>query len=323
MTGRSSRIGHEIRIGNRKSATATATKWSARVMTSLDARATVAKTARGDVQVAREGQGPPVLAIHGGPGGFDQGIAWCWHLRDGGCEVIAPSRPGYLRTPLESGRTPEEQADLYAAILDSLDIARTAVLGFSTGGPSAVQLAARHPDRITALFLDTAILLPFKPPISALRRTSFESSFFVWLSYLMVNRWPGHMARFMVNGVSRDLSKQQRDKAASWIVSDPDRLRSLQEQFASIAPKKHRTDGWVNDLFNERELEPLPFAEVVAPTLIAHGTNEAFVPLEHAINAVESIPNAELVLVDEGHHILSLSRHHGPVARRQLELVHG
>jgi len=236
--------------------------------------------------------------------------------------VLALSRPGYLRTPLASGRTPEKEADLYAAILDSLGIARAAVLGFSSGGPSAVHFAARHPDRVTALFLDVAILLPFQIPIGALGRATFESSLFVWLSYVMVTRWPGLMTRFMVSGVAHDLDREQREKAASWITSHPDRLRSLQEQFASIAPKSARTKGWVNDEFNERRLGPLPFAEVTVPTLIAHGTNEAIVPIEHATNAAETIPNAELILVEEGHHILSLSRHYGRVARRQLELAH-
>jgi pimeloyl-ACP methyl ester carboxylesterase len=297
--------------------------WSDKVMASLDERATVLNTARGDVQLAREGRGPPVLAIHGGPGGFDQGLAWCQHLRDGGCEVIAPSRPGYLRTPLQSGRTPEDQADLYAAALDTLGIARTAVLGFSSGGPSAVHFAARHPDRITALFLDTAILRPFEPPIGALMRATLESSFFVWLSYQMVTRWPGLMARFMIDGVSDELSKDQRKEAANWINSHPARLHSMQEQFTSIAPQENRKLGWANDQFNERDLAPLPFANVVAPTLIALGTNDAIVPVAHATTAVEKIPNADLVLVEEGHHILSLSGHYGPVARRQLELAQG
>lgn len=110
-------------------------------------RAPVLQAASGEVQLARDGEGPPVLVSHGGPGGFDLGVAWCRHLREGGCELLAPSRPGYLRTPPESGRSPAAQADLYAAMLDALEIERVTMLGFSAGGPAAVHFAARHPDR--------------------------------------------------------------------------------------------------------------------------------------------------------------------------------
>jgi pimeloyl-ACP methyl ester carboxylesterase len=124
--------------------------WSDRLMGALDERATMVYTSRGDVQVAREGQGPPVLVVHGGQG-FDIGLAWCRNLLDGGCEVLAPSRPGYLRTPLESGRTPQDQADLYAAMLDTLDIERVAVLGFSSGGPSAVGVSVLLCKRVASV----------------------------------------------------------------------------------------------------------------------------------------------------------------------------
>ena len=296
--------------------------WSDRLMASLDGRSTVLETARGNVQLARRGHGPPVMVSHGGPGGFDLGLAWCWHLLDRGCELLAPSRPGYLRTPLESGRTPEDQADLYAATLDALGLERAAILGFSTGGPAAVHFAARYPDRTAALFLDAAILAPFEPPMSALRRATMETGPFVWLSYQMVIRQPRLMVRFMIDGVSHGLSKEQKDAGAGWITSDPTRLRSLQEQFASIAPQRYRKAGWVNDQANERNLAPLPFGAVAAPTVIAHGTSDAIVPLEHSTNAAEMIDGAELILVEEGHHILSLSRNYELVAERQLELVH-
>lgn len=295
--------------------------WSDRLMTSFDERATVLSTARGEVQLARQGQGPPVLAIHGGPGGFDLGLAWCRHLRDGGCEVLAPSRPGYLRTPLQSGRSPESQADLYASMLDTLGIERAAILGFSSGGPSAVHFAARHPDRTTALFLDTAILLPFKAPINALQRATIESRFVVWLSYQLASRKPKLLTSFTVAGTSDGLSKVQKRAAIDWIRSDPTRLQDLQEQFAAIAPPKYRKLGWTNDEANEAGLAPLPFADITSPTLIAHGTNDGIVPVEHATNAADKIAGAELILVDEGHHLLSASRNYGPVAHRQLELA--
>ena len=69
-------------------------------------------------------------------------------------------------------------------------------------------------------------------------------------------------------------------------------------------------------------MAPLTFANVTSPTLIAHGTNEAIVPLEHATNAADQIADAELILVEEGYHALSLSRNYGPAAQRQLELAH-
>jgi pimeloyl-ACP methyl ester carboxylesterase len=296
--------------------------WADTVIAGLDERANVISTALGDVQLAREGTGAPVLVVHGGPGGFDQGLAWCRHLRDGGCEVLAVSRPGYLRTPLESGPGPADQADLCAALLDELRIERVSILGFSSGGPSAVQFAARHPDRTTALLLDSAVLLPFEPPIGRLRQATFESSPVVWLTYRFAGRKPGLMTSFMISGVSRELDKEQKRAAVDWITSHPARLRSVQEQWRSIAPRKYRQAGWANDKANEADLAPLPFADVTAPTLIAHGVRDAIMPIEHATNAARQIAGAELIMVEEGHHLLSMSRHYGPVAELQFELTH-
>lgn len=296
-------------------------RWSQRLVDSLDERATVLRTSRGDAQLARNGSGPPVLVMHGGPGGFDLGLAWCRHLRDGGCELLAPSRPGYLRTPLRSGRTPEDQADLCAAILDALQIERAAVLGFSSGGPSAVHFAARHPERTTALFLDAAVLLPFEPPIGKLRQATYESSVLVWLSYHLATKRPDLATRFMVDGVADGLTKEQARAAVDWISGDPDRRQMMRDQWTSIAPQKCRKPGWTNDKANERDLAPLPFADITAPTLIAHGANDAIIPSEHATNAASGIANAELIMVEEGHHILSISRHYASVAQRQLALV--
>jgi hypothetical protein len=106
----------------------------------------------------------------------------------GGCELLVPSRPGYLRTPLESGRTPEDQADLYAAMLDSLEIERAAHLGGSV----------------------------------------FEVGALVWLSHQIVSRRPALMTSFVINGMSEGLTKRQKRAAADGINSDPARLQGIQ-----------------------------------------------------------------------------------------------
>jgi len=297
--------------------------WSGRLMAALDDRADLVPAARGPMQLARDGSGPPVLVSHGGPGGFDLGLAWCRHLRDNGCELLAPSRPGYLRTPLSSGRTPADQADLYAAMLDRLEIERVAIVGFSSGGPSAVQFAARYADRTSALILESAILLPFSPPINALQRAAIESRPLVWLTGQIAQRKPELVAKLSVDGMSAGLNSEQRRAAVHWINSDPARLDRMQEISACTAPPKYRAAGWANDKANEAELAPLPFADIASPTLIAHGASEGIVPVEHATNAADLIAGSELLLVEEGHHALPLSRDYAEVARRQAELAHG
>ena len=58
------------------------------------------KTAVGPIEYAEAGEGPPVLVIHGAGGGFDQGLDIGEGFLQRGFRVIAPSRFGYLRTPL-------------------------------------------------------------------------------------------------------------------------------------------------------------------------------------------------------------------------------
>ena len=296
-------------------------RWADRLMSSLDERASVVNTELGPIQVAREGAGPSVLSIHGSPGGFDQGLIWARHLRNGGCQLVAPSRPGYLRTPLDSGRKPSEQADLYASMLDALHIDKVTILGISSGGPSAVHFAARHPNRTKALLLDAAVLLPISPASSAIERAVFESGIGVWLSCQVAKRWPRLTAASVVDALAAGLSRDRKRDAVEWITSSPARLDSVVELPTSLAPRSFREPGQRNDESNEINLDPLPFAKVTVPTLVAQGKNDAFPLIDHATSTACKISDAELILVEEGHHGLPWCRHIDVVARRQLELA--
>ena len=296
-------------------------RWADRLMSSLDERAFMIETALGPIQVAREGAGPSVLSIHGSPGGFDQALIWARHLRNGGCQLVAPSRPGYLRTPLDSGRKPSEQADLYASMLDALHIDKVTILGISSGGPSAVHFAARHPNRTKALLLDAAVLLPISPASSAIERAVFESGVGVWLSCQVAKRWPRLTTASVVDALSAGLSRDRKRDAVEWITSSPARLDCVVELPTSLAPRRFREPGQRNDESNEINLDPLPFAKVTVPTLVAQGENDAFPLIDHATSAACEISDAELMLVEEGHHGLPWCRQIDVGAQRQLELA--
>ena len=104
--------------------------------------------------IREPGDGRPVLAVHDGAGGgYDQGLLIAASFLGGGFKVIAPSRFGYLRTPVPVDASPAAQADAHAALLDWLGVDKAVVVGVSAGAPSATQLALRHPDRVAALIL--------------------------------------------------------------------------------------------------------------------------------------------------------------------------
>ena len=93
------------------------------------------------------------LAIHGAGGGFDQSLDLAHDFLGSGFRVVAPSRFGYLRTPLPADASPMAQADAHACLLDALNLQKVVVIGGSMGAPSAMQLCIRHPERCSALIL--------------------------------------------------------------------------------------------------------------------------------------------------------------------------
>jgi len=206
-------------------------------------------------------------------------------------------------------------------MLDALHIDKVTILGISSGGPSAVHFAARHPNRTKALLLDAAVLLPISPASSAIERAVFESGVGVWLSCQVAKRWPRLTAASVVDALSAGLNKDRKRNAVEWITSSPARLDCVVELPTSLAPRRFREPGQRNDESNEINLDPLPFTKVTVPTLVAQGNNDAFPLIDHATSAACKISDAELMLVEEGHHGLPWCRHIDVVARRQLELA--
>ena len=132
-------------------------RWKRSLSSILERNSEIAITSAGEIEYALRGSGPVLLILHGGPGGYDQGLLDYEIWTEGGFSVLSISRPGYLRTPLTTGVTFEEQADAIDALLVSLEISEVAVLGASAGGPVALQFALRHPKRIRALILMAAV----------------------------------------------------------------------------------------------------------------------------------------------------------------------
>jgi pimeloyl-ACP methyl ester carboxylesterase len=94
--------------------------------------------------------GTSVFVLHGTPGSrFSGQHPHPERVRSAGLRVITYDRPGYGRSTRQPGRSVVDCVGDVAAIADELDIERFAVTGGSGGGPHALAVASRLPDRVT------------------------------------------------------------------------------------------------------------------------------------------------------------------------------
>ena len=139
----------------------------------------------GVIEYALQGQGPTMLALHGSGGGFDQGIEFAEPFLHSGFQVLAQSRFGYLRSSFPADPSPTRQADALAHLLQKLRIEKVIAVAASAGAHSALELALRHTNLLSALILivpsayhpGTAATPHFGPAMLAILKVAFRSDF--------------------------------------------------------------------------------------------------------------------------------------------------
>ena len=255
----------------------------------------VATTPQGRMIYGQDGDGPPVLVIHGSGGGFNQALHYAQRLGDD-FRWIAPSRFGYLGTPLPPDASPDAQADAYAALLDALEISRAPVIAISAGGPSALKFALRHPDRCSGLVMLSAVskgMIDVSPNPDALLKLfdlTLVSDYAVWLALQLARR--GIVPPLGVpRSVVRALATDEKDWLETWL--------------RNVLPVYARRAGWINDYRQILYLELLPLDQIATPALIVHAEDDTLVTLErHARFCAETIPAARLIAFPSGGHLL-------------------
>jgi len=296
------------------------TSWRSDRLADLDGGSELAKTGSGEVEYVRQGDGPPLLVFHGALGGYDQAVLFGEQFLEAGMEVIAPSRPGYLRTPLADGITPEQQADRMMALLDTLGIPQVAVLGVSAGAPAAVQFAVRHPQRVRALVLISPMLTRGLPKgASALGRTMLghlTGDVGSWLAVEAVERDPRRVLEGFFE-ISSQGNATDREVVVRSVLENPKQLEWFRRFVGTVAPLSPRESGTRNDLLQLRTLPDLPLAQIAAPVLVVVGADDPCLSVEVTRKLVEKIPSATLLTVAGTGHMVGL----GPQAEEVNETI--
>lgn len=254
----------------------------------------VVATASGPVEYAERGDGEAVLSVHGSFGGWEQGLVGAEFLRLNGFRVIAPSRPGYLGTPLSTGRTFAAQGDALAALLDALGIDRITVFAASGGGPAAYELASRHPDRVLRLVQVDGVCIPGRvPPGAGLAARDAVTKGELWLLRHAPRATLSALLRAMGSFSTRDAARR-----AAIIAADPARVATLEAVLTTSLGAARRRAGLVNDL---TPFTPAALERITCPTLIVHARSDKAVPPVNAEYAHAHIADSELYWIDGSH----------------------
>ncbi len=258
----------------------------------------VVSTPCGPIEYQEVGSGVPLLVVHGSGGGHDQGMAFSGSLAAQGIRVIAMSRFGYLRTPMPLDASAAAQADAHVCLLDALGIAKAAVMGGSAGAPSALQMAIRHPGRVSALVL--LVPLTYKPPaqadsapplppwVEAAVMRVIGSDFLFWAAL--------HVAR---------------DQVIKLVLATPPELllnASAQERaridamLDGILPVSLRIEGLRSDTAASKRLASSPLTSVRAPTLVISARDDRYGTYASAAYTAGQITGAKFIGFEQGGH---------------------
>ena len=224
--------------------------------------------------------------IHGTPGGYDQVLeaVKAGEMARSGLRIITPSRPGYLRTPIASGRTPAEQARLYSDLLDHLGLPKAFILGTSGGGPSAIQFAILYPEQCAGLILEEAVTRSIKVDRSA-------------------------MAPLLVDLLIYVFRKQAIAAVQAHDPRDPVLAKLAAQSLDTLVPHGRRLKGVDNDRVQFADMDGWPLDAIRCPTLILHGVLDKDVPLADAEFAHAQIAGSELVKLEGANHSMVVTRY--------------
>lgn len=232
---------------------------------------------RGDWQ----GAGPPVVLLHGQPGGAQDWALVLPHLH--GLRLLVPDRPGYDQSAAGGFM---RNAEALITLLDTTQVPRVVVVGHSWAGGVALRLALDRPGRVAGLCLvgsvgsalaitrtDRLLSRPGVRQLAGLVASSFTSA------------TPGLLARVTGSHLPPSRNTQLRAAASGRSMRDAARAFAVEQQ-ALVCEGRDLT----------RRLR-----HVDVPCLVVSGTRDRTVRPAASADLAARIPGAVLHTLPGGH----------------------
>lgn len=259
--------------------------------------------------------GPAVFWLHGTPGSRLGGRhPDLTRIREAGIRLITYDRPGYGRSSRDRGRKVVDCVGDVAAIADHLGIERFVVSGGSGGGPHALAVGARLPERVIVAGCD----------VGAAPYDASDLDWFEGMDPANVREFDWALAgeetlaRELRREADTALEKIDEDPTAVLsdmnlpatdlaILEDPGVRESLR---ASIREEFFNgVWGWVDDDLAFTSPWGFDVSDLRVPVQIRYGATDVLVPRGHGDWLARNIAHAEVTVDEGGGHLTAPDQH--------------
>jgi len=278
--------------------------WKYSLSQSLEKNSVLIQTGAGFVEYAETGRGRVVLLLHGGGTGFDQ-INFYRELAAQGFRVVCPTRPGYLRTPINTGKTFRTQANMLYEFLDRLGIREpVAVVANGLGGPLAINFAFYFPQRVSCIVFHDAVSQSYTPAsivdnsfATRLLLAGFRNDFFGWIQSLAVAAFPKLVFEQYLRAET-NLRGEQCKQIAQVLMANKEEVQKLKKYVNMYAPMSKRLYGLKYEEALCANLPRYQLERLNIPTLVIHSRLNRTVPISHGEFLAATIPSAQYIAYD-------------------------
>jgi 2-hydroxy-6-oxonona-2,4-dienedioate hydrolase len=251
----------------------------------LSCALTIVHIGQWSTRVLECGEGTPLILMHG-TGGHLEAYARNLRALAARYRVIAYDYPGHGRSTVA---TSDLQIDSYVehliGLMDALGVRRAHLSGESLGGWVAVKFAARHPERVGRLVLNTPGGTIATPEVM-------------------------ERIRSLSQAAADDPTEERIRARLEWLMADP---RSVTDELVAIRRAIYQRPGFATSmrhilcLQNEQVrrqnmVTDHELAAITAPTLVIWTSDDPSGPARAGLDMAERIPGGEFQLIEGAGH---------------------
>ncbi len=216
---------------------------------------------------------PPLILVHGAGGSH---LDWPAELRRmPEANSIVPDLPGHGKSGDAGRNTVSGYATDIVALLDALKIEKAFIGGHSMGGAIAQTMALNYPERVFGLVLvGTGAKLAVNNAIIDGIRTDPEQV------VALIMKW-------------------------AWAKTVDEQMRRLgHKRLMETDPNVTYGDYQACNAFDVRD----KLGQISVPVLVVGGTEDKMTPLKFSQYLTDNIPNAKLITIEGGGHMMALEQ---------------